>query len=173
MADAQTGTLATYVGTWTLDADATTIEFHTKAMWVLNVKGSFKSLGGSGVVTDTGSVSGQMVIDAASVDTGTKKRDQHLLTADFFDVAKYPTFVYAVTGSTPAPNGKIALTGTFTAHGQTHPLDLVATASSYGQDKITIEAEGDLDRTQWGLNWTKMGAGTANHLVVTAIFKRQ
>lgn len=173
MADTQTGPLEPYVGSWTLDAAATTIKFRTKAMWVLNVKGSFKPLEGSGVVTDTGSVSGRLVIDAASVDTGTKKRDQHLLTADFFEVAKHPTFVYAVTGSTPAGDGKLTLTGTFTAHGQTHPLDLVATASSSGHDKITIEAEGDLNRTQWGLNWTKMGAGTANHLVVTAVFNRQ
>ncbi len=173
MADMQTGSLATNVGTWTLDKEATTIEFHTKAMWVLKVKGSFTPLEGSGVVTDTGSVSGNLVIDAASVNTGTKKRDQHLLTADFFDVTKYPTFVYAVTGSSSAADGKVTLSGTFTAHGQTHPLDLLASVSSYGQDKVTIEAEGDLDRTQWGLNWTKMGAGTANHLVVTAVFKRQ
>ncbi len=172
MADTQTGTLATHVGSWTLDNEATTIEFHTKAMWVLKVKGDFKTLEGSGVVTDTGSVSGNLVIDAASVNTGTKKRDQHLLTADFFDTAKYPTFVYAVTGSSPAADGKFTLSGTFTGHGQTHPLDLLATVSSYGEDKITIEAEGDLDRTKWGLNWTKLGAGTANHLVVTAVFKR-
>ena len=164
--------LSAYVGTWTLDAAATTIEFRTKAMWLLPVKGSFKALSGNGVARDDGSVTGSLEIDAASVSTGMPKRDAHLLTADFFDVAKYPTFTYAVSAVAPNADGAFTLTGMFTAVGQTHPLNLVATVDSATPGRITVNAQGDLDRTTWGLAWTKMGAGVHNHLMITAVFSK-
>ncbi|MET3806293.1 polyisoprenoid-binding protein YceI [Nakamurella sp. UYEF19] len=164
--------LAAYVGTWTLDAAATSIEFRTKAMWLLPVKGTFKAVSGTGVATDDGTVTGTLVIDPASVGTGMAKRDAHLATDDFFDVAKYPTFTYTLTGVKPATDGKLTLLGTFTAHGQTHPLELVGTINSAAPGAVTVTAEGDLDRTEWSLNWTKMGAGVHNHLIVKAVFKR-
>ena len=163
---------ATYVGTWTLDATSTTIGFTTKAMWLLPVKGSFKALSGTGVAGADGSVTGTVEIDAASVSTGMAKRDAHLLTADFFDVATYPTFTYTLTEAEPTPDGKITLRGTFTAVGQTHPLNLVGTVDSATPDAVTINASGDLDRSEWGLGWTKMGAGVHNHLTVTAVFTK-
>lgn len=164
--------LATYVGTWTLDAAATTIEFRTKAMWLLPVKGSFKAISGTAVATDDGSVTGTLTIDPTSVSTGMAKRDAHLATDDFFDVAKYPTFSYTLTAVEPTAGGKVSLLGTFTAVGQTHPLELVGAIDSATPGAVTVSAEGDLDRTQWGLAWTKMGAGVHNHLVVTAVFNR-
>lgn len=164
--------LAAYVGTWTLDAASTRITFTTKAMWLLTVKGSFKALSGTGVARDDGSVTGSLEIDPASVSTGMAKRDVHLLTDDFFNVAKYPTFTYTLTAVKPTTDGKFTLTGTFTAVGQTHPLNLVGTVDSATPGAITVHAEGDLDRTDWGLTWTKMGAGVHNHLVITAVFTK-
>lgn len=164
--------LAAYVGAWTLDPAATSITFTTKAMWVLPVKGTLKAVSGKGVATEDGSVTGTLVIDPASVSTGMAKRDAHLLTDDFFAVAKYPTFTYTLTGVKPAADGKLTLVGTFTAVGQTHPLELLATVNSATPGAVTVTAEGDLDRTQWGLAWTKMGAGVHNHLVATAVFTK-
>jgi polyisoprenoid-binding protein YceI len=163
--------LAGYVGTWKLDAAATTVELRTKAMWLLPVKGSFKAVEGSWVTDAAGTTTGTLVIDASSVDTGMAKRDAHLRTDDFFDVAKYPTFVYTVTGATPAADGKIAVTGTMAIHGQTHPLDIVATAVQSGA-RATVTGVADLDRSKWGITWTKMGANVHNHLVVTAVFNK-
>ena len=167
-----TTSLAAYSGTWTLDPAATSIKFTTKAMWLLPVKGSFKAVSGAATATDDGSVTGTLILDPASVNTGMAKRDTHLATADFFDVSKYPTFTYTLIEAKPAADGRVTLLGTFTAVGQTHPLELVGTINSATPGVVTITAEGDLDRTQWGLAWTKMGAGVHNHLLVTAVFKK-
>jgi len=165
--------LSTAVGTWTLDQAATTIELHTKAMWGLaKVTGHFTAVEGSAVVGSDGSVSGTLVIDAASVNTGTAKRDEHLRTKDFFEVETYPTFVYAVSAVKPAADGTLAVSGTFTVHGQTRPLELLATATLSQPDRATVTASADIDRTQWGLNWTKMGARVLNHVIVTAVFTK-
>jgi polyisoprenoid-binding protein YceI len=166
--------LSTAVGTWTLDPSATTIELHTKAMWGLaKVTGHFTAVEGSAVVGSDGSVSGTLVIDAASVNTGTAKRDEHLRTKDFFEVDTYPTFAYEVSAVTPAADGTFAVSGTFTVHGQTRPLDLVATAVFAEPDRATVTATADIDRTQWGLNWTKMGARVDNHVIITAVFTKK
>lgn len=166
--------LSTAVGTWTLDPSETTIELHTKAMWGLaKVTGHFTATEGSAVVGSDGSVSGTLVIDAASVNTGTAKRDEHLRTKDFFEVDTYPTFVYAVGAVKPAADGTFAVSGTFTVHGQTRPLDLVATATVTAPGRATVTASADIDRTQWGLTWTKMGARVDNHVIVTAVFTKQ
>src|ERR1700693_1442394 len=85
----------TTAGTWHLDPNRTTIEFHTKAVWGLaKVKGTFSAVSGSGVVGDRGTISGELVVDANSIDTRNKRRDKHLRSADFFDVSAYPTFSF-------------------------------------------------------------------------------
>lgn len=164
------GELAPAVGNWVLDPAATTIAFTTKAMWVLPVKGSFAATGGAGTVTPDGSATGSLTIDAASVSTGMSKRDAHLRTKDFFDVARFPTLRYEVT-SVAAAGGELRFTGSFTVAGQTHPLVLTGTATPAG-DRLTVLAHGELDRTQWGLTWAKMGAGVHNDINISAVFTR-
>jgi polyisoprenoid-binding protein YceI len=160
-----------YVGTWKLDAAATTVESKTTAMWFFPVKVGFKVLEGNWVTEADGATTGSLVIDASSVRTGVSRRDAHLKTADFFEVDKYPTFVYTASGAAPAADGKIAVTGTMTIHGQTRPLDVLATVvESGGQATVTGIAE--LDRSQWGLTWAKMGTSLHNHLVVKAVFRK-
>jgi polyisoprenoid-binding protein YceI len=178
MADSQQSTGATEllsasVGTWTLDPAATTVELRTKAMWgMAKVKATFTATEGSAVVGADGTVTGTLVVDAASVDSGTPKRDVHLRTKDFFEVETYPTFTYTATSATPAADGTIAIDGTMTIHGQTHPLPLQATVASAGPVRVTVVAETDIDRTQWGLTWTKMGSGINNHVVINAVFTK-
>ena len=65
-------------GTWTLDPRRAEIQFHTKAMWVLPVSGTLRVTEGSGVVGGDGRVTGCLVVDANSIDTKNKRRDEHL-----------------------------------------------------------------------------------------------
>ncbi|HEY2791757.1 MAG TPA: YceI family protein [Micromonosporaceae bacterium] len=172
MADS-TDVLSAAVGTWTLDAAATTINVHTKAMWgMVKVNARFRALEGSGAVGADGSVTGSLTVDAASVDSGVAKRDQHLRTKDFFEVETHPTFVYEASAVTPAGDGSFTIAGTFTVHGQARPLAVTATATPDGADRVTVHGTAELDRTEWGLNWTKMGARVHNHIVVDAVFTK-
>jgi polyisoprenoid-binding protein YceI len=161
--------LSTLTGAWVLDPSRSTVVFHTKAMWVLKVTGTAKVLSGQGNVTADGAVSGTLVVDAASIDTKTAKRDVHLRTADFFEVDKYPTFTYTATGAHQTDAG-VQISGTLSLHGQTHPLDLLAHVSTEG-DAVTVTSEVAIDRSTWGLNWTKMGASVHNRVEITAYFR--
>jgi polyisoprenoid-binding protein YceI len=169
--DETTADLSPYAGTWTLDPSQTSVEFHTKAVWVVNVMGTFKSIEGGGTVGADGSTRGSIVLDAASVDTKKKKRDEHLRTADFFEVNAFPTITFVVTDAHPKGIGKVELTGDLTIHGSTRPLTLLADVSVHG-GSATVSVEADIDRSAWGLTWAKMGAGLKNHVVINARFTR-
>ena len=163
--------LSSFAGNWELDRDRTSIEFHTKALWVLPAKGTFRALEGKGAVAGDGGVSGTLVIDAASVDTNNKRRDTHLRTADFFDVETFPTMTYEVTSGRLSGTGTVDLDGTFTVHGESRPL---AVSAKLGRtaDSVTVSAEFDIDRSAWGLTLTPFGAGVKNRVVISAQFRK-
>jgi polyisoprenoid-binding protein YceI len=154
-----------------LNPEQTTVGFQTKAMWILGVKGTAKAMDGEGQVSPDGAVGRKLVIDAASFDTKNKKRDDHLRTADFFEVVKFPTIVFTITSAQPVGGGRVEITGDLTVHGQTRPLtlqaDIAGTANS-----ATISTEVDIDRSLWGLSWAKMGAGLKNRVSIRAQFER-
>lgn len=171
---ATTTAITSSAGSWTLDPAATTIVLHTRAMWgVAKVRATFAALEGAGHVAADGQVSGTLIVDAASVDSGTKKRDDHLRSKDFFEVETHPTFVYTVGGARPEADGTVALQGTLTVHGITKPVEVLATLTAAGPDRATVAAAVDIDRSQWGISWTKMGARLDNHILISAVFTRR
>ena len=160
-------------GTWTLDPDSTTIEFHTEAVWGLaKVKGSFRAVSGSGVVGDHGTISGELIVDANSIDTQNKRRDKHLRSAEFFDVSTHPTFSFTASEVTPASDGTLNMTGALRMRDRSHPVDVVATSTSPSPDRVTVSAEATIDRSNWGMTWARMGARLVNRVVVVAQFVR-
>ena len=113
----QDGKLA---GSWTLDAARSEIGLKSKSMWgMVPVKGVFRQVTGSGTVSAAGDVSGTITVAAGSVDTKMKKRDEHLRSADFFDVANYPDITFAAEQVTPSGEG-VTVTGSLTVRGP-HP----------------------------------------------------
>ena len=104
-------------GSWTLDAARSEIGLKSKSMWgLVPVKGVFREVTGSGTVSAAGDVAGTVTVAAASVDTKMKKRDDHLRSADFFDVANTPDITFAVEQVTPSGEG-VTVTGTLTVRG--------------------------------------------------------
>jgi polyisoprenoid-binding protein YceI len=169
---AQGGSVADVTGIWNVDPASTTIEFHTKAMWLLPVKGRFRALSGSGMVGEDGSVTGHLTMDAASIDTGNARRDKHLRSADFFEVESHPSFTFDVAQATSSGVGRATLDGSLTIKGASRPLQ-VPVSFSRSADAVDVEAEiADLDRREWGLTWARMGTGVHNRLVVHAHFVR-
>jgi polyisoprenoid-binding protein YceI len=138
---------------------------------VLTVRGAFTAVEGSGTVGADGSVSGSIVIDASSVDTKKKKRDDHLRTADFFEVDAHPTITFSLTHAHPKGAGTVELTGTLTIRGTSRPVTLLAEVNSTN-DSAIVSSEFDIDRSEWGLKWAKMGAGLQNHVVINARFTK-
>jgi polyisoprenoid-binding protein YceI len=167
------GALADLTGAWALDPSRTTIRFQTKAMWVLKANGTLRASEGYGAVDDNGEVTGRMVIDTTSIDTKNKRRDAHLRNADFFDVQKYPTMVFDVTGARLDARGQCTVKGALTIRGVTRPVEFPAALRMEGDGSVTIDARIEIDRSKWGMAWAMMGAGLDNQVTVEATFVRR
>jgi polyisoprenoid-binding protein YceI len=163
--------LTPFTGTWALDSERTSVTFRTKAMWVFSVKGTAQALGGNARIAPDGAVTGTFVIDAGSIDTKNKKRDDHLRTKDFFEVANYPTIVFDATGGRPVGPGLVQISGVLTIHGQTQPVTLKAQVSRSG-NSATVSTEVEIDRSRWGMSWAMMGTSLKNQVAIRAHFNR-
>ena len=100
----------------------------------------------------------EVVIQAASIDTGESARDNHLRTADFFEVEKFPTLTFKSTSVTPHGRDTYDVAGDLTIHGVTRrvtlPASYLGTAQDpWGTEKFVFEAELTLNRKDFGLLW--------------------
>lgn len=112
--------------TWAIDPAHSGVEFQIKHLGVSNVRGSFAGVTGT-VVWDDKNVGASKVdatIDAKTVNTGQEKRDEHLKSADFFDVAQYPTLTFHSTSVKRTGDGKLQIIGDLKLGGQTKPVTL-------------------------------------------------
>jgi len=122
------------------------------------LRGSFQSTSGAlsyDEATHTGSV--KATIDAASINTGFAKRDEHLRSKDFFDVEKFPTLSFSAQGFTLEPGKAAAVAGTLTMLGVTKPVDLsvqpTQCAKRMGSDYVCgAMVSGAIKRSDWGLS---------------------
>lgn len=163
-------TLSDLTGAWTLDPSRTTVQFQTKAMWILNVNGTLHATEGSGTVHGDGRVTGHLVIDANSIDTKNKKRDEHLRSADFFDVQEYPSVVFDVTEVHLGGPGKGTVEGNLAIRGVSRPIAFDTALRTEHDGAGTLDAHTEIDRSEWGLSWAKMGAGLHNRVAINATF---
>ena len=170
IANATPQPISDLTGAWTLDLRRTTIQFQTKAMWILTVNGTLRVTEGSGTVDGDGRVTGGLVVDASSIDTKNKRRDEHLRTADFFEVQNYPNIVFDVTDALLGSPGQSTVKGNLSIHGISRPLELQAALRTEGDGAVTLDAHTEIDRSQWGLPWAKMGAGLNNRVSIKATF---
>ena len=165
-------------GTWTLDATRSEVRLETRHTWGLRpLHGVFRQVSGSGTVTTAGDVSGVVTVAAGSIDTKNSIRDKHLRSADFFDIASHPDLTFAVDGvapddgATPA-DGRVRLTGSLTVRGRTRPASFGATVSA-ADDEVRLDGELQVNRTDFGLTWNRMGiASVDNTIVVRAVCTR-
>src|SRR5512133_1266720 len=94
--------------TWQIDPAHSAAQFAVKHMMVSTVRGQFNKMSGT-LQWDGqtfGNASADITIDAASIDTREPNRDNHLKSADFFDVANSPTITFKSTKIEAAGPGK-------------------------------------------------------------------
>jgi polyisoprenoid-binding protein YceI len=161
-------------GVWNLVPDRSTIAFKIKSMWgLVPVKGRFTEFSGDGQLTAKGAVFGRVDIRVGSLHTGIGRRDRHLLSADFFDTERFPEISVVVTGLEPTTGRAADLRTTFTIKGVTAPVSLPVTITELGEGPIRIAGEAKIERSQFGLDWNKLGVMADAVTVSTeAIFAR-
>jgi polyisoprenoid-binding protein YceI len=154
--------VAAHASDWQIDPSHSTAQFSVRHLMVSNVRGEFGKLSGQ-VQLDDADVTHSTVeatIDATSINTREPKRDAHLKSPDFFDVAKYPTLTFKSTQIKKAGKDKLAVTGDLTLHGVTRPvtLDVQLTQevkSPFGDTRRGASATGKINRRDFGLTWNK------------------
>lgn len=111
--------------TWTIDPAHSEVEFAVRHMSVSSVRGKISGLKGTIVVNDSDlAKSGVSVtIDVSTVDTGNSTRDNDLKSANFFDVAQFPTASFTSTGVS-GDKQHLTVKGTLTLHGVARPVVL-------------------------------------------------
>jgi polyisoprenoid-binding protein YceI len=149
--------------TWEIDPAHTTIAFSVRHMMVSNVRGQFGKFSGK-VDADEANPTASHVeatIDAASIDTGNAKRDEHLRSPDFLDVAKYPTITFKSKKVAKAGEGAWKITGDLTLHGVTREvvLDLSDVTppikDPMGNLRAGAEAKTTINRQDFGISFNK------------------
>lgn len=149
--------------TWNIDASHSTIEFAAKHMMITTVKGRLADVKGTITIDeanpDRSSVTAEL--DAASLDTRSEQRDQHLRSADFLDVEKYPTISFKsrrVVGARNEEGASFKIVGDLTLHGVAKEVTLDATYEGAGKDpwggtRVSFSASTKIDRREFGLVW--------------------
>lgn len=144
-------------GTFTIDPTHTTVEFAVKHMMITTVKGRFGDVQGTVEIPEQGAPKVDVTIAATSIDTRTEARDQHLRSADFFDVETYPTLRFVSTKAEKTADGYV-LSGNLTIRDVTKPITLTvveegAAVDPWGNQKVAFSAAGKFNRADFGLTW--------------------
>jgi polyisoprenoid-binding protein YceI len=148
---------------WTIDPAHSSAQFAVRHMMISTVRGDFSKLSGK-VEYDPakpGATRIDATIDVASIDTRVAARDNHLKSADFFDVAKYPTMSFVSKSVEPAGAGKLKVIGDLTMHGVTRQVALDVDGPSgvvknQQGSKMGASATAKLSRKDFGLTWNQV-----------------
>lgn len=149
--------------TYALDPTHTFVTFEIDHFGTTTNRGRFDKKEGTVQLEKGKSGKVSITIDATSVSTGTAAFDKHLQSADFFDVAKYPTIKFEADKFSFSGDKVTEIAGNLTLHGKTNPVVLKATKFNCYQNPMLKrevcggDFETTIDRTAydmaWGIDW--------------------
>jgi polyisoprenoid-binding protein YceI len=147
---------------WTIEPQYATVEFSSKMLF-FTVKGCFTDFGGQ-ITLDENDVhrsSVEATIKAASVNTGIKKRDEHLRSKDFLDAASYPEIRFqSASVGRGRDRDMLLVTGALTIKGQSREVAVDVTItdrsrSPRGDEILYFAAVTEIDRVAFGVNYAR------------------
>lgn len=155
-----TPTTLDLTGTWDLDPAHSRLGFAARHAMVATVRGGFDVFSGVIVIDHANpeKTTAEVVIDAASISTGSEQRDGHLRSPDFLDVENHPTLTFRSTGAEVVGDDEYKLHGELIIKGVAKPvtLDLEFQGSSpdpFGNFRAGFEGKATISRKDWGLTW--------------------
>lgn len=149
--------------TYTLDTAHTTIGFKVKHLMITNVKGVFQKFKGTIVIDDADITKSNVnvTVEMDSINTNIAKRDEHLRSADFFDVAKHPQMTFTSTKVERAGGKLLKVSGNLTIKAVTKPVVLMVEGptgeikSPMGDARRGASATAIINRQDYGVSWNK------------------
>jgi polyisoprenoid-binding protein YceI len=146
---------------WQIDSQHASAQFAVKHLMISTVHGEFHGVTGT-VNWDDKDITKSTIdvtIDTTSVDTREPKRDAHLKSPDFFDVAKFPTMTFKSKKIEQAGAGKLKVTGDLTIHGVTKEVVLDVDGPTapikdpWGNTRVALNATASVNRQDFGVKW--------------------
>jgi polyisoprenoid-binding protein YceI len=151
------------IETWAIDPTHSSVEFAAKHLMITTVKGRFPEVRGAISFDPIRSAESTVAVElgAASVDTRSDQRDQHLRSADFLDVETFPTITFEsrrIEGDPGDEGGRFRIVGDLTIRGVTGEVTLDATfegrrTDPWGGERMSFSASTKIDRRDFGLTW--------------------
>ncbi len=148
---------------WKIDPAHTAAGFAVKHLMISTVRGEFKGVTGT-VNWDRQDITKSTVevsIDTSTVNTGEPKRDAHLKSPDFFDVAKFPTISFKSKKVEREEGGKLKVTGDLTIRGVTKEVTLnvegptAPVKDPWGNQRAALSATATVNRQDFGVKWNQ------------------
>jgi polyisoprenoid-binding protein YceI len=142
-------------GTWSIDPAHSVVEFGIRYVGLVPVEGRAPVVRGTIVGGDRPSIEG--TVDVSSLTSFDEQRDAHLKSPDFFDAERYPELSFSST-SVSYEGDRVVVEGDLTMKGVTKPVTLSGTfagsaSDPWGNERVGLELETRVDRTQWGIEW--------------------
>ena len=148
---------------WNIDGVHSKIRFSVKHMVIAEVEGQFNKFDFNLIneQEDFSSSQVELIIEAGSVDTRNNDRDNHLRSADFFDVEKFPTIKFTSTSVKKINDEKYKMLGDLTIKDYTKPIELDVTYGGqikdpWGNTRAGFNVKGSLNRFDYGLKWNNL-----------------
>lgn len=145
---------------WAVDPAHSSVDFSIRHMMIANVKGSFHTFDAAidADPADLTTATISFTVELASVDTRNTDRDNHLRSADFFNVEVNPTLTFTATSIEATDEGEYAVTGELSLNGTTKQETFNVVFEGEGKDpwgnqKVGFSAEGKIKRSDYGLTW--------------------
>jgi polyisoprenoid-binding protein YceI len=148
---------------WNIDPDHSVAGFTIRHMMVTNIRGTMTGITGA-ILFDPAAIESSSVeasLPLAGLSTGNKKREEHLMSADFFESARFPTITFRSTKVEKIGNNRGKITGDLTMHGITRPVTMEA--EYFGPVKSPSELGGEttmgfaaslkINREDFGIMW--------------------
>ena len=148
---------------WKIDPVHTTVEFKIRHLMVSWVKGVFTDVMGTAQIDDVNPANSSVTVQiaTASIDTNNQKRDDHLRSPDFFDVATFPAMSFVSNKVVVANGVPIKIVGNLSIRDVTREVELEVEDFSgvvtdpWGNTKRGASATTKINRRDYGLTWNK------------------
>jgi polyisoprenoid-binding protein YceI len=163
---------------WDFDLVHSGINFHVRHLMISKVHGRFQQWSGALEIDDADPTKSriEVTIDAASIDTKEPKRDDHLRSADFLEVEKYPHITFKSTMIERKSESELVVHGELTLHGVARPVTLEVESAGtvkdpWGGTRTGFSAKTAISRKDFGLTWNTLleagGVAVADKVEIT------
>jgi polyisoprenoid-binding protein YceI len=148
-------------GTWSVDPGHAEVGFVGRHFGLTKIRGRFTGVDGTvAVAANPADSTIDVTIDMASVESGSADRDNHLRSADFFDVDNHPSARFRST-AIAVDRERASVTGELTIKGVTRPVVLDVEYLGYARDpwdndRAVFSATATVNREEWGLSWNML-----------------